>query len=180
MTTKNAVVYGSCGAVLVACLAAANMPPQDPAQQMMHASRLARVNPDILAADVQSQAERLHERMAEAPAPSRAVRNPFAFGERAPRPAPRAPRGDEVHNTAAAGPAPAEPLTPALLLMGIAEETTASGPRRTAIIGGEADALFMVVEGESFAGRYKVTKIGADAVELEDQVTKGYRRLALR
>jgi hypothetical protein len=64
--------------------------------------------------------------------------------------------------------------------MGIAEETTAAGPRRTAIIGGDGDTIFMVVEGESVAGRYKVTKIGADAVELEDQTTKGYRRLALR
>ena len=79
--------------------------------------------------------------------------------------------------------------------MGIAEETTASGPHRTAIIGlqqaqgdpgqsrglgGDGDAILMVVEGDSVAGRYRVTKIGADAVELEDQTTKAYRRLALR
>jgi hypothetical protein len=37
-----------------------------------------------------------------------------------------------------------------------------------------------VVEGDAVADRYTVTKIGADAVELEDQVTKGYRRIALR
>jgi hypothetical protein len=169
------VVYGTCGAILVACLAAANMPSQDPAEPMTHASRVARINPDSIAADVQSQAARLHERMAEAPAPAAAVRNPFAFGEpRAPRSAPRA---DVVHATVVEEAAAA--VAPALLLMGIAEETTANGPRRTAIIGGEGDALFMVVEGES-VGRYKITKIGADAVELEDQTTKGYRRLALR
>jgi hypothetical protein len=77
-------------------------------------------------------------------------------------------------------PVPAQPPQPALVLMGIAEETTASGPRRTAIIGGDGDAIFMVAEGESVAGRYKVTKIGADAVELEDQTTKAFRRIALR
>jgi len=64
--------------------------------------------------------------------------------------------------------------------MGIAEESTPAGPRRTAVIGGEGDALYMVREGDAVGDRYRVTKIGADAVELEDVLTKGYRRLALR
>jgi hypothetical protein len=38
----------------------------------------------------------------------------------------------------------------------------------------------MVTEGQPVGDRYKVTKIGADAVELEDILTKAYRRLALR
>jgi hypothetical protein len=174
MTSQNVVVYGTCGAILVACLAAANMPSQDAGAAMTHAAREARVHPDTIAADVQSQAARLHERMAEAPAPSAAVRNPFAFGES------RVQRAahDVAPAPAEAGPAVAP--APALLLMGIAEETTPAGPRRTAVIGGEGDTIFMVVEGESVGDRYKVTKIGADAVELEDQATKGYRRLALR
>ena len=62
--------------------------------------------------------------------------------------------------------------------MGVAEDTTPKGPRRTAIIGGEADTLYMVTEGEAVGERYRVTKIGADAVELEDVLTKVYRRLA--
>jgi len=37
-----------------------------------------------------------------------------------------------------------------------------------------------VTEGQAIGDRYKVTKIGADAVELEDLLTKAYRRLALR
>jgi hypothetical protein len=37
-----------------------------------------------------------------------------------------------------------------------------------------------VVEGQAVGDRYRVTKIGVDAVELEDLVTKGYRRIALR
>jgi hypothetical protein len=178
MSTRSTAVYGSCGAILVACLAAANMPSQDADVATPRPARAASVEPDAIAADVQSQAARLHERMAEAPTPSSAVRNPFAFG--APRTPHPAPRTDLVQAMVAADPAPAVPAVPALLLMGIAEETTASGPRRTAIIGGDGDAIFMVVEGESVAGRYKVTKIGADAVELEDQTTKAYRRIALR
>ena len=178
MSSKSAAVYASCGAILVACLAAANMPSQDPDAEMTHAARVVHVHPDALAADVQSQAARLHERMAEAPTPSAAVRNPFAFG--APR-VQRAPRTtDVVHAAVADDAVPGLAPAPALLLMGIAEETTVAGPRRTAIIGGDGDAIFMVAEGESVAGRYKVTKIGGDAVELEDQTTKAYRRLALR
>jgi hypothetical protein len=178
MSAKSTAVYGSCGAILVACLAAANMPSQDADVATPQPARAARVQPDALAADVRSQAARLHERLSEAPTPSAAVRNPFAFGE--PRAAHAAPRSDVVQAAVAADSTPAVAAAPALLLMGIAEETTASGPRRTAIIGGDGDAIFMVVEGESVAGRYKVTKIGADAVELEDALSKAYRRLALR
>jgi Tfp pilus assembly protein PilP len=64
--------------------------------------------------------------------------------------------------------------------MGIAEEMAPDGPRRTAVIGGEGDAIHMVVEGQTIGDRYKVTKIGADAVELEDLQTHGYRRIAMR
>jgi len=178
MSSKSAAVYASCGAILVACLAAANMPSQDPDADMTHAARVPRMHPDAIAADVQTQAARLHERMAEAPTPSAAVRNPFAFGASRIQHAPRT--SDVVQAAVAVDAAAVLTPVPALLLMGIAEETSAAGPRRTAIIGGDGDAIFMVVEGDSVAGRYKVTKIGGDAVELEDQTTKAYRRLALR
>ena len=72
------------------------------------------------------------------------------------------------------------PPLPSLTLMGIAEETVPGGSRRTAVIGGDGDTLYMVVEGQAVGARYRVTKIGADAVELEDLVTKGYRRIAMR
>jgi hypothetical protein len=38
----------------------------------------------------------------------------------------------------------------------------------------------MVVEGDTVGDRYRVTKIGADAIELEDLLSKGFRRLALQ
>jgi Tfp pilus assembly protein PilP len=73
------------------------------------------------------------------------------------------------------------PPLPVLTLMGVAEETlSGGGVRRTAVIGGDGDTIYMVVEGQGVGDRYRVTKIGVDAVELEDLLTKGYRRLALR
>lgn len=178
MTLRSAAVYGSCGAVLIACLAAANMPSQSPDPDPARPARL-HAGPDALAAEIQSQALRLHARMADAPVPGRAFRNPFAFAEAA-----RMSRAQTAPATVqAAVPADANaaaPSAPSLLLMGIAEETSPTGPRRTAIIGGDGDALYMVVEGDSVADRYRVTRIGADAVELEDQTTKGYRRIAMR
>ena len=176
MTLRSAAVYGSCGAVLVACLAAANMPSQAPDPAPAREPRPARVTPDAIAAEIQSEAARLHTRMAEAPAPARASRNPFAFGgARASREAAPPPMVE-----ASVATAPAAPAMPELLLMGIAEETSPAGPHRTAIIGGAGDVIYMVVEGDAVAGRYRVTKIGVDAVELEDQATNGYRRIALR
>ena len=177
MSPRSAAVYGTCGVVLIACLAAANMPSQDSESGAPRPVHPAPVAPDAIAADVQSQALRLHSRMADAPLPAAHVRNPFAFGE---RPIARHAAGRTGAALATAGPESVVAPEPPLLLMGIAEDTTPSGPHRTAIIGGEGDAIFMVTEGESVAGRYKVTKIGADAIELEDQTTKGYRRLALR
>ena len=105
----------------------------------------------------------------------------FAFG----LPRPRARRGE---CPAWCGPPPLPtpppaadvPPLPPLTLMGIAEETTAAGPKRTAVIGGDGDTIYMVTEGQPVGTRYKVTKIGADAIELEDLLTKGYRRIALR
>jgi Tfp pilus assembly protein PilP len=81
--------------------------------------------------------------------------------------------------TAEPAPAAVAPLPP-LTLMGVAEESTPAGPRRTAVVGGDGDTIYMVVEGDPIGERYRVTKIGADAIELEDLLSKGFRRLALR
>jgi len=125
---------------------------------------------------VEAQASKLRARLSQAPTPSTRPRNPFSFA---------APRTVRAASVAAKAPAvdPAEPpvpVVPTLLLMGIAEDPSPDGPRRTAVIGGGADALYMVVTGQTFADRYEVTTIGTDAVELKDLLTGGYRRLALR
>ena len=175
MTPRRSAMYLTGGALLVAWLAAANMPgPGAPAPRPR--AQAEAVRPDALALDGSMQASRLRERMAQAPVPHPDVRNPFAFGD-PPRPHRTVA---EAAAPAAVETAPAVPAPPALTLMGIAEENTAQGLRRTAIISGDADALFLVLEGQSVGDRYKVTKIGADAVELEDVITKAYRRLAMR
>ena len=175
MTLRRSAMYLTGGALLVAWLAAANMPGSE-APAARPRVQVETPGPDAIALDVSAQASRLRERMSQAPVPRPDVRNPFAFGV--------PPRPHRAVAEALPPPvvetAPPIPAAPALTLMGIAEEATAQGPRRTAIIGGAADTLFLVVEGQAVGDRYKVTKIGADAVELEDVITKAYRRLALR
>ncbi len=58
--------------------------------------------------------------------------------------------------------APAATPEPAFALIGVAED----GGVRTAIISGQGQ-LFMVKDGELVAERYRVTHVGADAVDLE-------------
>ena len=178
MTSRTSVVYGIGGVLLVACLAAANMPQERDGVTDRPARAPRARGPEALAIEVSAQATRLHELMAQAPIPDQSSRNPFSFA------AARAPRtaASVVHAAVAdeAASAPLPPPLPPLTLMGVAEETTATGPRRTAVIGGEGDTIYMVVEGDSVGDRYRVKKIGADAVELEDVVTNAYRRIALR
>jgi Tfp pilus assembly protein PilP len=180
MSSGKAAFYGVGGALLAACLAAANMPTRESPPDERTARPVATTGPEALAVEVRSQAARLHARMSEAPVPDQNLRNPFSFGQ-----APRAARRADdrmVHAAVVAEPAPPvfTPPLPSLTLMGIAEEVGPGGVRRTAVIGGDGDTIHMVTEGQAVGDRYKVTKIGADAVELEDLVTKGYRRLALR
>ena len=178
MTSRTAAVYGVGGTLLVACLAAANMPQERDAAPPRETRASSLPTPAAVALDVQSQATRLQALMARAPVPDSSPRNPFAFGA--------APRAAHVPSTtvqaavAEETAAPLPPPLPALILMGVAEETTSAGARRTAVIGGDGDTIYMVGEGDAVGERYRVKKVGADAVELEDVVTKAYRRLALR
>jgi hypothetical protein len=48
------------------------------------------------------------------------------------------------------------------------------------MIAAPGDQLFMVAAGQELAGRYRVSAVGADAVELSDVVTGATRRLGLR
>ncbi len=181
MTSRKVAVYGVGAALLVAYLAGANMPSQEPPPEARAANPAAGANTESLAGEVRAQAARLHARMSQAPAPDVNPRNPFSFA-----PASRAARSmtqDRLVHAAVVSDAPPvlfTPPLPALMLMGIAEESLPAGVRRTAVIGGDGGAIHLVIEGQAVGDRYRVTKIGADAVELEDLVTKGYRRIAMR
>lgn len=176
MTSRKTAAYGVGAALLVTYFAAANMPSPDPPPARERAQPAPAT--DTLAVEVRAQAARLRARMAEAPTPQAHPRNPFAFGA---VPVAQASASAIVHAAVAEdAPAPAVDPPPALTLMGIAEESSPAGPRRTAVIGGPGDEIYMVIEGQAIGTRYKVTRIGADAVELEDLVSKAYRRIALR
>ena len=135
---------------------------------------------DALAADVQAQATRLRERLAQAPAPNSAPRHPFRF---APAPSQRPSRGVTTR-TAAPEAAATESVMPpaeaALDLVGVAETSTAEGLVRTAMMTGDTGDLIMAIAGQRILGRYEVVAIDAEAVELKDVQTGAVRRLVLR
>src|SRR4051812_27474889 len=78
---------------------------------------------DAVAADVQSQAVRLRTRLAAAPAPGSARRNPFMFAMR--EPAARAVASPAI--AAETPPAPAPEPDPVMELVGVAEQKTDAG-----------------------------------------------------
>jgi hypothetical protein len=124
---------------------------------------------DALASGVQSQASRLRQRMAAAPAPHAEIRNPFTF-------AAVQPRAPVTVKQPIAAPPVADVLPePNLVLLGLAEE----GATRTAMIE-SGDELLMATEGQTIVGRYRVSKVGPDAIELIDLATGTTRRLFLK
>lgn len=179
MTIRRAIIYGGAGVLLVAYLAVANSaPPQDRDVVPQRAVRTSTPSPDAIARDMQTEAARLRERLQQAPAPDSTLRNPFAFGAaRSPRPATGLVHATVSNTTDVAA---AAPPIPALSLIGMAEDPTSNGVRRTAVLCGEGDAVYFVGEGDTLIGRYRVTKIGADAIELQDLQSGGIRRLSMK
>lgn len=177
MTFTRAAAIVSGGALLVAWFAVAGSAPEQVAPIGDRTPSAATSGPGSLAAEVEQQAVRLRARLADAPVPHEQPRNPFSFGQA---------RARAVATPVLAEPAtmttepPAMSSAPALVLMGIAEEPSFEGTHRTAVIGGAGDEIFIVMEGQVVADRYKVKTIGVDAIELEDVQTGGLRRLALR
>jgi hypothetical protein len=128
--------------------------------------------------ELANEIARLHERLRPVATPRHPARNLFAYRAlSAPAPSPLVPAPRPPLTEAA--PVPAPPALPPLKLAGIAEDSGADGPDRTAFISGEGQ-LFMVKEGETVTKRYRVTKISADVVELIDLTDNSIRRLALR
>ena len=141
-------------------------------------------NPAADAADdLQVQTARLRARLDTAPAPRRTPRNPFRFGARAERtePASRRPAVVEAA-TVPDQPATSEPgseMAPTLRLVGIAAENGPDGVVRTAALS-VAGGIVLVRPGDEVAGRYRVTAVSADVVELSDRSGGPPLRLALR
>ena len=176
MAPARAAAYLGGTTLLVAWLASAAGVPRHQAGIRPERPSPEVVRLDTLASDVQSQAARLRTRLAAAPAPQAPLRNPFTF---AAREAPVHRPGASVQPSSLDQAAPAAPDL-VLELAGVAEQKTDAGLKRTAMVTAPGDQLFMVTEGQELAGRYRVSAVGADAVELKDLVTGVTRRLALR
>jgi Tfp pilus assembly protein PilP len=105
-------------------------------------------------------------------APPTRGRNPFAFGSSVPgQPGAGAPSMPDASTL------PEAPLPlpePDLKLLGIAADAKTG---RTAVISAAGD-LVLAKEGETIAERYRVTRVGEDAVDLVDAV--GNRPLQLK
>ncbi|MGE3955946.1 MAG: hypothetical protein AB7H96_04445 [Vicinamibacterales bacterium] len=124
---------------------------------------------------LQSEVGRLHERLAPTAAPTRS-RDLFRFQSRIPER--RAPLARPAAPVDVVAEAPAPPA-PALALIGVAEDATADGVIRTAIVSGLGD-VFLVKAGETIRDRYRIGAVSADAVQVVDTVTGSDSTLALR
>ena len=175
MTAKRAAAYCGGGLLIVAGLSFAGglgrqtPPVTDPSNAVETSGTVS------LAAEVQEQTARLKARLAQAPPASEPVRNPFMFAPRE-----SAPRSRRAAETAVPEPLPLPPAEPAIELVGVAEDRTPEGVVRTAIVSSLSGDLYLVKEGDSIVGRYKVKAVGLDAVDLTDLLSGGTRRLTLR
>ncbi len=131
---------------------------------------------DRQGADLAKEIARLHDRLRPDAEPRQPARNLFTYHA-----APAAPIAAPTPHAALSEPAvtAAAPPLPPLKLAGIAEDAGADGPVRTAIISGDGQ-LFLVKAGDAVTSRYRVARVGADAVELTDTIDNSTRRLALK
>ncbi len=158
MKLKRVAAIGIVGGALAAWLAAAAT-SGDRAPVVSPPSSAPPI--DARGTELATQIARLHERLVLEAAPRRKVRNPFQFAAARPQLTP--PASNAALTDAPVVSAPPPPLR----LSGLAEDPGPDGPVRTAIISGLGQ-LFLAKEGEHVTLRYRVTKIGADAVELTD------------
>jgi hypothetical protein len=167
-TASVVIVGGACAA----WLAAATTPNVRESSVPAAASR--KEPRDERAERLASDVARLHGYLRPGIELRPSVRNPFRFAiARVTHPPASQPR-----TTVSATPAP--PLTPppALRLSGMAEDAGPDGPVRTAIVSGMGQ-LFLVQQGDTVAGRYRVVRIGPDVIEIAD-TTGAIFRLAMK
>jgi hypothetical protein len=173
MNFKRTATIALAGGALIAWLAGAATTMRSPLSVAPAASSaVVDQRADALASEIAKLQERLHP----SEPPRRPARNLFAYRGAVAKPLAPAPA---PHPAVTEAPAVFAPPQPSLKLAGIGEDEGADGPIRIAFISGEGQ-LFMVKEGEMVTPRYRVARISADVVELEDLTTNTPRRLALR
>ncbi|PYR61017.1 MAG: hypothetical protein DMF91_10840 [Acidobacteria bacterium] len=173
MNLKRTATIVVVGGALAAWLAAAMTSDQrDLTSRPAERNAAADARSETLAAEV----ARLHERLRPTAEPREPARNLFQFTAIRPRPAPPAPKAALTEATPVV---PVAPPPPPFKLIGVAEDAGPAGPVRTAIVSGPGQ-LFLVKEGQNVTLRYRVIKISADVVELQDLGDKTTLRLALK
>ena len=139
------------------------------------------------AADLATQTARLHARLGDFPAPKMSARNPFRF-DHSEHPIPQARRATErgaggtqlgLNAGRDVAAAMVEPAAPLLRLIGIAIDQRQDGPVRSAALSVAGDVV-LVRPGDEVAGRYRVTAISPDVVELTDLLGGPPLRLPIR
>jgi hypothetical protein len=175
MNVKRTLALGVGGGALVVWLAAAaTSPARSPASVAVTPPAAV----DRSGAELSAEIARLRERLRPTAQPSQ-VRDLFRYQ---PRAAARVAVAPQPH--ALEPPMPlrdvASPSTPApLRLVGMAEDPGDAGPVRTAILSGFGD-LFIVKDGDSIAGRYRVTAIGAEGIDLVDLSSNAPLRIPVK
>lgn len=125
---------------------------------------------------MQSEIDRLHDRLSPAARPSHS-RDLFRFN--APKPRRAAQAAIPIAAAVAVATAPVQEQPPALQLIGVAEDALPDGVVRTAILSGLGD-VFLVKAGDVISGRFRVDHVAADAVQLTTMSSSSVTTLALR
>lgn len=129
---------------------------------------------DVTSFDLNDAAQRLHARLTTSPRSGRTDRNPFEFGQ---APTPRVAMSPVA--APVAPPLPLGPQPPPFTLTGVAEQKHGEALERTAILSGN-NQIYFAKSGDRLLGRYEVTAVGVDAIELREIVGGQIVRLALR
>jgi hypothetical protein len=176
MNVRRIVWLGASALAIASWFASASTPVARPPIVPQPPPRVAAIDRSVAA--LQADVTRLRDRLGPTVAPS-GSRDLFRFSARAPKPV-QSVQGVATKREAPAlleAPPPVVPRPP-LTLIGIAEDASAEGPVRTAIVSGLGD-VFLVKMGETIDGRYRVDLVSADAVQLTDTSTDSSATLAL-
>lgn len=174
MTWKSTVVAS--GLALMGTWLASYAPAARPRPAVSTAPSAAHT--ETASAEIQREADRLHQRLQQDAAFREPARNPFRFGAPRARAANAAP--SERRPLIEPLPEVAEPTpAPRIALSGIAEDAISDQIVRTAIISTPGD-VYLVKVGEMVGDVYEVTAVDATSVELVRIEDRSTLRLVLK
>jgi hypothetical protein len=181
MNKTRIALLGTISVLVAVWVSSATLPPsttpapaaQPPAKAVRSGTPAAKTKRDVTSFDLNDAAERLRARLATHTESRALARNPFEFGQ------PPAPRVASAPPASMVAPPPPADLPPPFALTGLAEHKHGDALERTAILTGN-DQIYFAKTGDRVLGRYEVTGIGADAIELREIESGRVIRLGLR